>query len=304
MQDAIAILREDHEKVQALFKKFESTKDGKTKQNIIKTACEELIIHAQIEEEIFYPAVREAIGEDELMDEAEVEHASAKQLIAELGAMKPNERFYDAKFTVLGEYVKHHVKEEQDEIFPRVKKAGLDLGRIGFQMQARKTELQQALGAANAALRHQGEKMKTVQKSIEVKCPVRSVYNQWTQFEDFPRFMDGVREVKQIDDTHLRWRAEIGGKEELWEAEITEQIPDKRIAWRSTSGAKNAGTVTFRGVSDKKTEVTVKFDYEPEGAVEKVGSAVGVVSRRVKSDLKRFKAFIEALGSETGEWRG
>jgi uncharacterized membrane protein len=185
-----------------------------------------------------------------------------------------------------------------------VKKTGLDLGRIGFQMQARKTELQQALGAANAAPWHQGEKVKTVQKSIEVKCPLRSVYNQWTQFEDFPRFMDGVREVKQIDDTHLRWRAEIAGKEELWEAEITEQIPDKRIAWRSTSGAKNAGTVTFRGVSDKKTEVTVKFDYEPEGAVEKVCSAVGVVARRVKSDPKRFKAFIEALGSETGEWRG
>ncbi|MGH8769910.1 MAG: hemerythrin domain-containing protein, partial [Burkholderiales bacterium] len=109
MQDAIAMLREDHENVQALFKKFELAKDGKTKQNIVRTACEELIVHAQIEEEIFYPAVREAIGEDDLVDEAEVEHASAKQLIAELGAKQPNEPLYDAKFTVLGEYVKHHV---------------------------------------------------------------------------------------------------------------------------------------------------------------------------------------------------
>ncbi|HET6757073.1 MAG TPA: SRPBCC family protein [Burkholderiales bacterium] len=304
MQDAIAMLREDHEKVEALFKEFEPAKDKRARKTIVKTACEELIVHAQIEEEIFYPAVREAIGEDDLMDEAEVEHANANQLIAELGAMKPDEHHYDTKFIVLRELVKHHVEEEEGEIFPRVKKTPLDLGRLGFQMQVRKKELQEALGIANKSRRHPREKMKTVQKSIQVKCPVRSVYNQWTQFEDFPRFMDGVREVKQLDDTHLWWRAEIGGKDEIWNAEITEQIPDKRIAWRSTSGAKNAGTVTFRGLSDKKTEVTVKFDYEPEGAVEKVGSAVGVLSRRVKGDLKRFKEFIEALGSETGEWRG
>jgi uncharacterized membrane protein len=286
------------------FKEFESTKDKEARQRIIKTTCEELTVHAQVEEEIFYPAVRKAIGEDDLMDEAEVEHASAKQLIAEMGAMKPSERLYDAKFSVLGEYVQHHVKEEEGQIFPKVKKTDLDLNRLGFQMQARKKELQEALGIADKPPRQQREKMKTVQQSIEVTCPVTTVYNQWTQFEDFPRFMEGVREVKQIDQTHLRWRAEIAGKEELWEAEITEQIPDTRITWRSTAGAKNAGTVTFRRVSDQKTAVNLKLEYEPDDTLEKVGSAIGIVSRRVKADLERFKEFIEALGSETGEWRG
>lgn len=146
--------------------------------------------------------------------------------------------------------------------------------------------------------------MATVQKSIEINRAVSTVYNQWTQFEDLPRFMEGVREVKQLDDTHLRWRAEIGGKEESWDSEITEQIPDQRIAWRSTSGAKNSGVVTFHRLSDDKTEVMLQMDYEPEGAVENVGSATGAVSRRVEGDLERFKEFIEALGSETGEWRG
>jgi hemerythrin superfamily protein len=139
------MLREDHEKVEALFNEFEFTKDKKAKQKIVKTACEELIVHAQIEEEIFYPAVRQAIGEDDLIDEAEGEHASAKQLIAELAAMRPNERHYEAKFTVLGLLVKQHVKEEEKEIFPRVKKTNLDLNEMGVRMQARRKELQQEL---------------------------------------------------------------------------------------------------------------------------------------------------------------
>jgi uncharacterized membrane protein len=146
--------------------------------------------------------------------------------------------------------------------------------------------------------------MATVQESIEVNRPVNTVYNQWTQFEDFPRFMEGVREVKQLDDTHLRWRAEIGGKDESWDSEITEQVPDQRIAWRSTSGAKNSGVVTFQRLTDEKTKVMVQMDYDPEGAAENVGSATGAVSRRVQGDLERFKEFIEERGSETGAWRG
>jgi uncharacterized membrane protein len=146
--------------------------------------------------------------------------------------------------------------------------------------------------------------MASVEQSIEVNCPLRTVYNQWTQFEEFPRFMEGVREVRQIDDTHLHWRGNIGGKEEEWNAEITEQVPDQRIAWRSTSGAPNSGVVTFHRVSDEKTKVMAQFDYDPQGVVENVGSAIGVVSARVKGDLQRFKDFIEARGSETGGWRG
>jgi uncharacterized membrane protein len=146
--------------------------------------------------------------------------------------------------------------------------------------------------------------MASVTKHVDVSVPVSVAYNQWTQFEEFPRFMEGVKQVKQLDDKHLRWQAEIGGKDEQWDAEITEQLPDERIAWRSTSGAKNAGVVTFHRLSDDKSRVTLQMEYEPEGAVEKAGSAVGVVDRRAGGDLERFKNYIESRGRETGAWRG
>jgi uncharacterized membrane protein len=146
--------------------------------------------------------------------------------------------------------------------------------------------------------------MATIEKSIEVEVPVRIAYNQWTQFEEFPRFMDGVREVRQLDDRRLRWRAEIGGTQEEWEADITEQVPDQRIAWRARSGKRNAGVVTFHRISDGSTRIMLQLDYEPEGVVENVGDALGVASRRVQGDLDRFKAFIESRGRETGAWRG
>jgi uncharacterized membrane protein len=146
--------------------------------------------------------------------------------------------------------------------------------------------------------------MATIEQSIEVEVPVRTAYNQWTQFEDFPRFMEGVIEVKQLDDTHLRWRANVGGKEKAWRARVTEQTPDERIAWRSEDGAPNAGVVTFHRISDNKAKIMLQIDYDPEGVVENVGDAVGLVSARVKGDLQRFKEFIEARGRETGGWRG
>jgi uncharacterized membrane protein len=147
--------------------------------------------------------------------------------------------------------------------------------------------------------------MAHIEKSIDVNCPVRAAYNQWTQFEEFPRFMEGVKEVQQIDDTHLHWHAEIGGKDKEWDAVITEQVPDSIIAWRSVAGAENAGRVDFQpDASGNATRVTVKLTYEPEGATEKVGDWAGVVSRRVEGDLKRFKDFIESRGRETGQWRG
>lgn len=146
--------------------------------------------------------------------------------------------------------------------------------------------------------------METVEKSCEVNVPVNTAYNQWTQFEDFPQFMEGVKEVRQLDDTHLHWHAEVAGKDKEWDAQITEQIPDKRIAWRSVSGALNGGVVTFHRIDDNTTRIMVQMDYEPEGVVENVGDAMGVFSRRVQGDLERFKDFIESRGQETGAWRG
>jgi uncharacterized membrane protein len=146
--------------------------------------------------------------------------------------------------------------------------------------------------------------MANAMKYVDVNVPVRTAYNQWTQFEDFPHFMEGVKSVKQLDDKRLHWHAEIAGKDEQWDAIITEQIPDERVAWTSTTGAKNAGVVTFHHLDENLTRVTLQLDYEPEGVVENVGSALGFVDRRVQGDLERFKKFIESRGQETGAWRG
>jgi uncharacterized membrane protein len=146
--------------------------------------------------------------------------------------------------------------------------------------------------------------MEQVEKTVEVNCPISTVYNQWTQFEDFPHFMAGVKEVRQIDDTHVHWHAEIWGKDKEWDAEITEQEPDKRISWKSISGAPNAGTVRFEPLSADRTRVRLVMAYEPEGAVENMGDAIGVVSSRVENTVQDFKKFIESRGRETGAWRG
>jgi uncharacterized membrane protein len=146
--------------------------------------------------------------------------------------------------------------------------------------------------------------MSTIEQSIDVAVPVRTAYNQWTQFEEFPRFMEGVEEVRQLDDTHLHWRTKVGGREKEFDAEITEQRPDERIAWNATRGADQAGVVTFHRVDDSRTRIMLQLEAEPEGAVEKAGDALGVLKRRVKADLERFKEMIESRGAETGGWRG
>jgi uncharacterized membrane protein len=146
--------------------------------------------------------------------------------------------------------------------------------------------------------------MASVVESIDVRVPVSTAYNQWTQFEEFPRFMEGVQKVTQKDDTHLFWKAEVGGTEKEWDAEITEQRPDERVAWRSTSGPENAGVATFHRIDEETTRVTLQMDVAPEGIVENVGAGLGFLERRVKGDLERFKDFIEGRGKETGAWRG
>ncbi|MGH3133464.1 MAG: SRPBCC family protein [Gaiellaceae bacterium] len=146
--------------------------------------------------------------------------------------------------------------------------------------------------------------MPTIEESIDVEVPVRTAYNQWTQFEQFPEFMEGVDEVRQKDDTHLHWRASVAGKTEEWDATITEQRPDERVAWKADNGKQNAGVVTFHRLADDRTRVTVQMDWQDEGMLEKAGSALGFDSRRVRGDLDRFKELIESRGHETGAWRG
>ena len=146
--------------------------------------------------------------------------------------------------------------------------------------------------------------MASVMQSIDVRVPVRTAYDQWTQFESFPQFMDGVKEIRQLDDTHLHWIADINGKTEEWDAEITEQTPDQRVAWKSTTGAPNAGVVTFHRLGPDETKVTLQMDWQPQGMTESAGAAMGFDDRQIKDDLGHFKTFIEARGQASGAWRG
>jgi uncharacterized membrane protein len=148
--------------------------------------------------------------------------------------------------------------------------------------------------------------MPTVTETKVLDHDVHTVYNQWTQFEDFPRFMEGVERVDQLDDRRLHWVADFGGSTHEWDAEITEQVPDERVAWRSIDGKTNAGQVTFRPAdSGGKTEVTVAMEWEPQGLKEKIGGALGFDDRRVKQDLERLESLLDERGGrETGAWRG
>ncbi len=143
-----------------------------------------------------------------------------------------------------------------------------------------------------------------VERSIQVDVPVATAYNQWTQFEDFPYFMGGVKEVRQLDDRRLHWVAEIAGVRREWEASILEQVPDQKVAWAATAGATNAGAVRFEPAGAGSTIVYLTLEYEPEGVVEQVGDKLGIVERQVKADLERFKNLVEDQGYASGAWRG
>ncbi|HWP11550.1 MAG TPA: SRPBCC family protein [Ramlibacter sp.] len=191
--------------------------------------------------------------------------------------------------------------EAASPLEPSVTEVGTRPGRIGAVA---------ALALGGLLLSNQLRKARasgasySVDESLEVNVPVSTAYNQWTQFAEFPRFMDSVQEVKQLDDTHLHWRASVAGKTKEWDAEITEQIPDQRIAWRSTSGVKNEGVVTFNRIADNKTKIVLHIDCQPETAGEKIGVAVGGVKLTARGNLRRFRDLIEGRGVETGAWRG
>ncbi|ONI89844.1 cyclase [Actinosynnema sp. ALI-1.44] len=146
--------------------------------------------------------------------------------------------------------------------------------------------------------------MTTIQESIDVRVPVSTAYNQWTQFESFPYFMDGVERVVQVTDTMTHWETNIGGVHREFDAEITEQHPEERVAWHAVDGQKQGGVVTFHRIDADNTRVNVQMEYDPDSFTEKVGAGLGVIDRKVKGDLKRFKEFIENRGQETGAWRG
>jgi uncharacterized membrane protein len=146
--------------------------------------------------------------------------------------------------------------------------------------------------------------MSEINETIDVNVPARVAYDQWTQFEEYPNFMDGIDAVFQMDDRTIEWHAAIAGMPKTWRAKITEQVPDQRIAWTSIEGARNAGVVTFHRLDDENTRIALQLHVEPDGAVESLGDALGLVQRRAAGDLERFKTFIEQRGTPTGAWRG
>jgi uncharacterized membrane protein len=146
--------------------------------------------------------------------------------------------------------------------------------------------------------------MHRIEKSVDVDVPVRRAYNQWTQFEDFPKFMEGVKEVRQLDDQRVLWRAEIAGHSLEWVALITQQLPDERIGWKSVSGEKNAGHLSFVPLGPERSRITLSLAYDPEGLLQATGNALGLLDHRIEADLAKFKQFIEDRGLETGAWRG
>jgi uncharacterized membrane protein len=197
-----------------------------------------------------------------------------------------------------------------------------DLQAAWARLQAKRTRshglrmrnalLLAGLGGAAVALRKRvrpmpsfsgGTTPRVIESSIEVAVPVSVAYNQWTQFEEFPQFMDGVEEVRQLGDTRLHWVASVGGRRAEWDAKILEQHPDRQISWISEDGKQNRGTVTFESLGENRTLVRLSLGYQAEGFVEAVGSAAGLDRRRIEADLMRFKELIEARGTETGAWR-
>jgi len=319
MTNAIELIKADHRRVEQLYQRYQSAAGQiQQKRSIAQEICQELEIHAKLEEGIFYPLVQSKLGAEgvTLVKEAIKEHNEMKQAISQLqtsGFAGPD---CDKVLHQMMSGVQHHVKEEEREMLPKAQQQlGGELNNIGMQMQQRKQEFQSTAARAGsmgtgsmaqqmtAAGKDVGN-VSTIEQSIDVNVPVRTAYNQWTQFEEFPHFMEGVEEVRQLDDTHLHWKANFGLKEKEWDAVITEQLPDKRIAWTNTSGARNAGVVTFHHLADNKTRIMLQLDYDPQGFVEKAADVIGVVSSRVRGDLHRFKEFIESHGHETGAWRG
>jgi len=177
-------------------------------------------------------------------------------------------------------------------------------GAVAAAFPSVRSKVRETFGGSSDDWGFQGPPVTVIDEEVEVDVPVPTAYNQWTQFEEFPKFMEGVQEVRQLDDTRLHWKAAVAGKTADWDAKIIEQEPDTRIVWESIDGKQTRGTVSFDKLGESRTRIRLTMSYTPEGVAEKAGSAIGLDRRRIKGDLQRFKELIETRGFETGAWRG
>ena len=290
---ATQMLTEDHRKVQELYRRYAQAQNQTDKDGLAEAICHELELHARLEESLFYPALAEAFPDGLLVKNLGGEHGEMKRLISDhrlhRDAGADAQAGNDGRLSSLMTLVERHVTEEEGRAFPTM---------------AANPERDERLGAELGKLKLKLKVSPPVAQAIDLQVPARVAYNQWTQFEAFPRFLDNIKEVRQLDDTHVRWNATVAGKDVCWTAEIFEQVPDQRIAWTTVDGAANSGSVTFRPLGAGTCRMLAEICYEPQGLVEDLGAMLGVVSQRVAKELSAFKAFIESQAEESGAWRG
>jgi len=274
---ATNLLGEDHRKVQALFQRFLVTEDIQERVDAAETIFKELDIHCRLEESLAFPGFFRAGAEQNLLQRFRQAHGDIKRQISEARLALPEPRGpsaeADARLIQIMAKLRGHGAEEEAQAFP------LLAADPGFD---------QELGAELARLKLKLKVFPPIRRRIDLAVPTRVAYNQWIQFEAFPRIIDNVKEVRQLDDAHVRWLVNVGGKDVAWTAEIYEQIPDQRIAW----------------ITADSTRMLVEIAYEPQGLLEDLGALLGLLEQRLASALQRFKGELETRERETGGWRG
>ena len=291
---ATQMLWEDHSHVRELYREMLDKPDSSRTAAAFEL-LKELEIHALLEEHLVYPelVIQNPDQEDNLVRSFSREHGEVRRLISEFRACQDEASTLSPasleRLNRMMTLVQHHVLEEEQKSLP---------------ILAANTTRDEELGTELVKLKRKLEMFPPVYKRMDVGVPIGTAYNQWTQFEDFPFFMENVKRVRQLDDSRLQWLAEVSGKEIEWASRIYEQIPDQRIAWTSVEGPLNAGCVSFQALGPNTTRVLVEVTYEPQGLLENLGALVGTLSRRVAGDLARFKEFMERNLKESGAWRG
>jgi len=288
------MLREDHRRIEGLYQKWLESPAAVARPEWAAAICRELEVHAWLEERLVYPELARHCQDGEAVigsfagQHGEVERlvgayrlAAGNSTHAAMGANASLERVMTA--------VARHMAEEEADALPVLAQLG---------------ELDQLLGAELVRHKRKLRMFPPIHKVVELEVPVRRAYGQWTQFEAFPRFLEHVQEVRQLDDATVFWRVWLGGREITWTAQIYEQVPDQRIAWRHVSGARNAGSVSFLPLGPNRTRVLLDLWYEPDGLVEGLGALLGVVDSQLDQDLAQFKRFLESGGQDGGGRRG
>lgn len=287
---ATRLLHEDHQRLRELYQKLCQESRPAGQEDLARELLEALEIHSWMEERLVYPLLATACQDDSLTQRLGGAHGDMKRLISEFrlkgGYGGPEGRKVLGRLmTVLQE----HVHEEEEQAFP---------------LLAAGAAHNEELGADLARLRRRMEMFPPFAHSIDLAVPLQVAYNQWTQFEDFPRFLANVKEVRQAGPTRVEWHAEVAGKDLRWTSEIYEQTPDARIAWRSVEGSMNAGSVSFLALDEGSSRILVELNYEPQGLLENLGAMVGVLPRYVASNLQSYKEHLERTRAESGAWRG